>query len=50
MRVTKSLGRLLLAIFLLVYGLSAFIRPFEGMAYILAGLAIAAGVCLLLDR
>jgi hypothetical protein len=51
MKVTSSLGRLLLAVFLLLYGLTAILKlSFEGLPIVMAILAIAAGVCLLLDR
>ena len=51
MRFTQKIGAILLAVFLILYGLAGFIRlSFEGMHYILSGLAIAAGVCILLDK
>jgi hypothetical protein len=51
MKVTKSLGRLLLAIYLLLVGLTSILKlSCEGLPIVLAILAIAAGVCLLLDR
>ncbi len=48
---TKNLGMLLLAIWLIVHGLTAFVQiPFAQMGVILAALAIAAGVLILLGR
>lgn len=49
MRFTKNIGFLLLAIWLILTGLSAFI-PMSGLGVILAILAIAAGVFILLGR
>jgi len=49
MRITKNIGFLLLAIWLILTGLSAFI-PIGGLAIILSLLAIAAGVFILLNR
>lgn len=49
MNITKNIGFLLLAIWLILTGLSAFI-PMGGLATILALLAIAAGVFILLGR
>jgi hypothetical protein len=49
MRITRSLGSLLLAIWLIITGLTHFIHlSFSGMSLILGGLAIAAGVLLIL--
>jgi hypothetical protein len=47
-----KLSTLLLAVFLLTYGIFTFIPfiPVEGKAYILGGLAIAAGICILIDK
>jgi hypothetical protein len=51
MNFTKNLGMLLLAIFLILFGLVQIIHlSFEGMNYILGGLAIAAGVCILIGK
>ncbi len=51
MRVTKNLGMLLLAIWLILYGLSAlFGLNFQGLPVIMAILALAAGVLILLGR
>ncbi len=49
MNITKNIGFLLLAIWLILTGLSAFISM-GGLAVILALLAIAAGVFILLGR
>lgn len=49
-RVTKNLGMLLLAIWLILWGLSALIPSLSGVGVILAILAIAAGVFILMDR
>lgn len=49
MRITKSVGSLLLAIWLIINGLTHFIHlSFSGMGLILGGLAIGAGVLLIL--
>jgi len=51
MRLTKNLGMLLLAIWLIVTGLLAFVSiSFPFMGQIMAVLAIAAGVLILLGR
>lgn len=48
---TGNLGMLLLAIFLLVFGINTFVAiTFVNVSTVLAVLAIAAGVCLLLGR
>ena len=48
---TKNLGMLLLAIWLILNGLLAFVDfSFAQMGVVLAGLAIASGVLLLLGR
>ncbi len=49
MNITKNIGFLLLAIWLILTGLSSFISM-GGLAVILALLAIAAGVFILLGR
>jgi len=49
MRFNRNIGFLLLAIWLILTGLSAFI-PMGGLGVILALLAIAAGVFILLGR
>jgi hypothetical protein len=46
---TGNLGMLLLAIFLIVFGLSAFV-PFTNSGQVSAGLALAAGVLILIGR
>ncbi len=50
MRLTKNLGMLLLAIWLIAWGLMALIPALGGLSLILAILAIAAGVLILLGR
>jgi hypothetical protein len=51
MKFTKSLGKILLAAYLLLVGLTSVLKlSFEGLPLVLAILAIAAGVCLLLDK
>ena len=51
MRLTKNLGMLLLAIWLILYGLSALLGlSFQGLPLIMGILAIAAGVLILLGR
>ena len=50
MRLTKNLGMLLLGIWLIAWGLMAFIPAINGLGPILAILAIAAGVLILLGR
>ena len=48
---TKNLGMLLLAVWLILYGLTAFIHiGFVDMGYVLSALAIAAGVLILIGR
>ena len=49
MKFNRNIGFLLLAIWLILTGLSAFI-PFGGLSVILALLAIAAGIFILLNR
>lgn len=49
MRFNRNIGFLLLAIWLILTGLSAFI-PLSGLGLILALLAIAAGVFILVGR
>ena len=49
-RGTKSLGMTLLAIWLIVTGLSALGLTFAGLGTILALLAIAAGILILMGR
>ena len=50
MKITRNVGMLLLAIWLIVSGLAAFIPALGGLGVILAILAIAAGVFILLGR
>jgi hypothetical protein len=50
MKITKSIGMLLLAIFLIAYGLFALIPALSGFVIVLAILAIAAGIFILLGR
>ena len=51
MRFTKNIGFLLLAIFLILYGLTALLSlSFAGLGVIMGLLAIAAGVFILLGR
>ena len=48
---TKNVGLLLLSIWLIVTGVTAFVTiPFAQMGLVLAALAIAAGVLILLGR
>ena len=49
MRFTRNIGMLLLAIFLIAWGLAQLI-PIGGLGVVLAILAIAAGIFLLLGR
>lgn len=49
MKITKNLGNLLLAIFLILYGLNAFIS-IPAADIILAILALAAGILKLIGR
>ena len=51
MKITKNLGFLLLAIWLILYGLIALLSlSFAGLPVIMAILAIAAGIFILLGR
>ena len=51
MRITRRLGTLLLAIFLILYGLVALFHVnFTGMDIIMGILALAAGILILLER
>ncbi|MFT6916750.1 MAG: hypothetical protein ACJAWL_003093 [Motiliproteus sp.] len=51
MRVAKNLGFLLLGIWLIVTGLIPFINfGFSGLSTLMAGLAIAAGVLIIVGR
>ncbi len=50
MRITRNLGFLLLAIWLILEGLLYFIPALGALGVILALLAIAAGILILLER
>ncbi|MCI0638166.1 MAG: hypothetical protein L0Y72_30900 [Gemmataceae bacterium] len=51
MRITQRIGMLLLSIFLILYGLNILIKlNFEAMTYIVAGLAVAAGILILIEK
>ena len=50
MKFTKNLGMLLLAIWLIVQGLSAFVPVLATLSIVWAILAIAAGVLILLGK
>ncbi len=49
-RFTKNIGMLLLAIWLIAWGLFALIPALGGLTVILAILAIAAGIFIILNR
>ena len=50
MKITKNIGMLLLAIFLIAYGLIALVPSLGALSLFLAILAIAAGVFILIGR
>jgi hypothetical protein len=50
MRFTHSIGKLLLAVLLILWGLMYFIPALSGIMVALAILAIVAGIFLLIDR
>ncbi len=50
MNITKNLGMLLLAAWLIAWGLFSLIPALSGLGIVLAILAIAAGVLILLNR
>ena len=51
MKITRNIGMLLLAIWLILYGLTAlFSLSFQGLGLIMGLLAIAAGIFILLGR
>lgn len=50
MKITKNIGFLLLSIWLILMGLSAFVPMIAGLGPIMAILAIAAGIFILLGR
>ena len=49
-RFTRSIGMVLLAIWLIIWGLVALIPALSGLGVILPFLAIAAGIFILLNR
>jgi hypothetical protein len=49
-RFTRNIGMLLLAIWLIVWGLAAFIPALGDLGQVQAVLAIAAGILILLNR
>ena len=49
-RITRNIGMLLLAIWLIAWGLFQLIPALSGLGVILAILAIAGGIFILLDR
>jgi len=50
MNVTKNIGMLLLAIYLILAGLTAFIPALAGLGMVHSILAVAAGVCILIGK
>ena len=50
MKITRNIGFLLLAIWLILYGLTDFVPGLAGLKVVLSILAIAAGVFILLGR
>lgn len=48
--ITKNIGMLLLAIWLILMGLAVFVPGFGGLSIILGLLAIAAGVFIIIGR
>lgn len=50
MRITRNIGMLLLAVFLILWGLVQLVPSLGGLGIILAILAIAAGIFILLGR
>ncbi len=50
MKFTKNIGMLLLAVFLIAWGLFTLIPALSGLGLVLAILAIAAGIFILLGR
>ena len=51
MQITKNLGMLLLSIWLILFGAIQVLNlTFSGQPLVLGGLAIAAGVCILIGR
>ena len=50
LKLTKSIGSLLLAIWLILFGLATFVPAVGGLAPILAIIAIAAGILIAIGR
>ncbi len=50
MNITKNLGMLLLAIWLIITGLSAFVGGLSGLGTIMSALALIAGILILIGR
>ena len=50
MNITRNIGMLLLAIWLILWGLAALIPAFGGLGVILAIIAIVAGIFILIQR
>ncbi len=50
MKITRNPGMLLLAIFLIAWGLMQFVPALSGLGTVLAILAIAAGIFILMGR
>ena len=50
MQITRNIGMLLLAVWLILTGLAAFIPVLAGLGVVLAILAIVAGIFILLQR
>jgi hypothetical protein len=49
-RVTRNVGMLLLAIWLIIWGLTALVPALSGLGVVLAVLAIAAGIFIIMNR
>lgn len=50
MRITRNIGMLLLAIWLILTGLAGFVPALSGLGILLAILAVVAGVFILIGR
>lgn len=50
MKITKNIGFLLLAVWLILTGLAAFVPTLADLGAVLAVIAVAAGVFLLMER
>lgn len=50
MKITRNIGYLLLAIWLILTGLAAFVPAIAGLGMVMAILAIVAGIFILLGR